>query len=128
MKTVALKCSTCGLHITGNPVCEMWRAAVGDARVTRHNAVWQVLTGNSCTSLGVVVSEFTGEAHATEEPTCVCIVDNERTQVVYVPAQDQVDPVGQHRVLLLYQLLRSSDSGRRSAALWSDDPPHGRAR
>ncbi|KAG2778984.1 hypothetical protein PC116_g22 [Phytophthora cactorum] len=45
-----------------------------------------------------------------------------------VPAQGRVDSVGQYCVFLLTEPLARAKFERRSAALWSDYPPHGRTR
>ncbi|KAG2942796.1 hypothetical protein PC117_g9660 [Phytophthora cactorum] len=84
---------------------------------------WCVPTGNPCvrgsrTSLGV--DEHETACVLTGNPACTKLVD--------VPTQCRVDPVGQYRVLVLAGQLARAKYERRSAALWSDEPPHGRAR
>ncbi|KAG2849816.1 hypothetical protein PC112_g23 [Phytophthora cactorum] len=52
----------------------------------------------------------------------------EQSQLMDVPAQGRVDSVGQYCVFLLTEPLARAKFERRSAALWSDYPPHGRTR
>ncbi|KAG3169917.1 hypothetical protein PI124_g23008 [Phytophthora idaei] len=82
------------------------RLAHHDESIEQAVGVRLVCVRGSRTSLGV--DEHETACGLTGNPACTKLVD--------VPTQCRVDPVGQYSWL-----------ERRSAALWSDEPPHGQA-